>query len=142
MAEFGALHPGLVKTMDLDGAYLGFEIRLESLPAVKAKASKARTSLNLSNLMPVKRDFAFVVQDTLKAGDLSRAIAGADKAMIAEVALFDLYQGKGVAEGHVSMAFEVTIQPMEKTLLEAEIEALSTAIIAAAQKLGAQLRTA
>ena len=81
MAEFGALHPGLVKTMDLDGAYLGFEIRLESLPAVKAKASKARTSLNLSNLMPVKRDFAFVVQDTLKAGDLSRAIAGADKAM-------------------------------------------------------------
>ena len=142
IVEFGEIHPGLIKAMGLDGVYLGFEIRLEALPAVKVKASKARAPLRLSNLMPLKRDFAFVVPDTLKAGDLSRAIAGADKALIADVALFDLYQGKGVADGHISMAFEVTIQPVEKTRLEAEIETLSTAIIAAAQKFGAQLRTA
>ena len=90
--------------------------------------------------MPLTRDFAFVVDDDTAAGDLVRAVAGADKALIADVRVFDVYRGQGVPEGRKSVAIEVVIQPREKTLTDAEIEALSARIVAAAEKLGATLR--
>ncbi|BBF79668.1 phenylalanine--tRNA ligase subunit beta [Asticcacaulis excentricus] len=141
LAEFGELHPSVLKAMDLDGAYVGFEIRLDLLPQPKAKSGKSKGALSLSNLMPLTRDFAFLVPAGTASGDLVRAIRGADKGLISEARVFDVYQGQGVPEGQVSLAVEVTLQPADKTLTEPEIDAVSQKIVAAAQKAGAVLRS-
>jgi phenylalanyl-tRNA synthetase beta chain len=139
IAEFGALHPRILKALDADGPMLAFEIVLESVPEPKARA-KTRGAADLSVLQPLTRDFAFVVEDDRASGDLVRAVAGADKALIEEVRVFDVYRGAGVPEGYKSVALEVVIQPREATLTEDQIEALSAKVVAAATKLGAQLR--
>jgi phenylalanyl-tRNA synthetase beta chain len=90
--------------------------------------------------MPLSRDFAVVVPRELSAGELVRAVQGADKALIEQVSVFDVYEGPGVPEGSKSVAVEVLVQPREKTLTDAEIETLSTQVVAAAGKIGAQLR--
>jgi phenylalanyl-tRNA synthetase beta chain len=141
IVEFGALHPRVLKALDADGPMLAFEIVLDAVPEPRGAKSKARGSANLANLMPLTRDFAFVVEDGKAAGELMRAVAGADKALIADVRVFDVYRGAGVPEGMKSVALEVVIQPVEATLTDAEIEALSARIVAAAGKLGASLRT-
>ena len=140
IAQFGALHPATLKTLDAESPMLGFELILEALPEPRGAKTKSRGPANLSTLMPLSRDFAFVVEDRIPAGDLVRAVQGADKARITEVAVFDVYRGKGVEPGFKSVALEVTLQPDQATLTEAEIEALSAKILAAAQKLGAALR--
>ncbi|WP_445928941.1 phenylalanine--tRNA ligase subunit beta-related protein, partial [Methylorubrum thiocyanatum] len=140
MAEFGALHPRVLKALDADGPMLAFEIVLDSVPEPRGKATKARGAASLAPLMPLTRDFAFVVEDGKATGDLVRAVAGADKALIADVRVFDVYRGAGVAEGMKSVALEVVIQPREATLTEAGIEALSARVVAAAGKAGATLR--
>jgi phenylalanyl-tRNA synthetase beta chain len=92
--------------------------------------------------MPLSRDFAFLVDEAVPAGEVARPIAAADKALIAGARVFDVYQGKGVPEGQKSVAVEVTVQPTEKTLTDTEIEALSARIVAAAEKaVGAKLRS-
>jgi phenylalanyl-tRNA synthetase beta chain len=91
-------------------------------------------------LLPLARDFAFLVDAGLPADSLIRAVAGADKALIAGVRLFDRFDGAGVPEGRLSLAVEVTLQPGERTLTEADIEAVSARIIAAVEKLGGALR--
>jgi phenylalanyl-tRNA synthetase beta chain len=119
---------------------LGFEIVLDAVPEPRGKSGKARGSADLSAFMPFSRDFAFVVEDAKPVGDLVRAAAGADKALIADVRVFDVYRGKGVDEGFKSVALEVVIQPREATLAEAEIEALTAKIVAAVEKQGGKLR--
>jgi len=141
IAEFGAVHPRVLKALDADGPIMAFEIVLDAVPEPKAKPTKARGNADLPNLMPLTRDFAFVVADDRAAGDLVRAVQGADKTLIADVRVFDVYRGPGVAEGFKSVAIEVVIQPREATLTDADIEALSTRIVAAAEKLGARLRS-
>ncbi|MBU1346078.1 MAG: phenylalanine--tRNA ligase subunit beta [Alphaproteobacteria bacterium] len=142
IAEFGAVHPRVLKALDADGPMLAFEIVLDAVPEPRAKAgaTKARGVADLPNLMPLTRDFAFVTPDDRPTGDLVRAVQGADKALIAEVRVFDVYRGAGVPEGSKSVALEVVVQPREATLTEAEIEALSVKVVSAAQKLGATLR--
>ena len=140
VAEFGAIHPAVLKAMDLDGEYVAFEIRIDNLPAGKAKAGKSRGALVTSNLMPLTRDFAFLAPDTLAAGDLVRAVKGADKVLIGDAQVFDVYTGTGVPEGHKSLAVEVTITPTDKTLTEPEIDAIAQKVVAAAGKIGAVLR--
>ena len=140
VAEFGALHPRVLKAMDAPPLLYAFEIALDALPDAKRKAVKTRPALALSPLMPLTRDFAFIVDAAKPSGDLVRALMGADKALIAGVQVFDIYAGAGVAEGRKSVAVEVRIQPCEATLTDAEIEALSSRIIAAAAKVGATLR--
>jgi phenylalanyl-tRNA synthetase beta chain len=140
VAEFGAVHPQVLGELDMAGPIYGFELWLEALPEPKRRAIKTRPSLTLSPLMPLSRDFAFVIDRDRPAGDLARAAAGADKALIAEARVFDVYEGPGVPEGSKSVAIEVRIQPVDKTLTEPEIEALSARIVAAAEKLGARLR--
>ena len=145
LAEFGELHPAVLKAMDLDGTYVAFEIRIDNLPSPKAKAgqknaSKSKGALALSNLMPLTRDFAFLVADTVAAGDLVKAVKGADKALISDAQVFDVYTGAGVTDGHKSVAVEVTLQPTDKTLTDPEIEAVAAKVVAAAGKLGATLR--
>ncbi|OYX30728.1 MAG: phenylalanine--tRNA ligase subunit beta [Caulobacterales bacterium 32-69-10] len=141
LAEFGAIHPSVLKALDVEGPVYGFELWLEAIPEPKKKPTKARPALALSPLMPLSRDFAFVVDRDKPAGDLARAVAGADKQLISGVRVFDVYEGPGLPEGSKSVAVEVTVQPREKTLTDADIEALSSAIIMAAGKLGAKLRS-
>jgi phenylalanyl-tRNA synthetase beta chain len=140
MVEFGALHPRVLRALDADAPMLAFEIVLDAVPEPRGAKSKTRGPASLANLMPLTRDFAFVVEDGKAAGDLVRAVAGADKALIADVRVFDVYRGAGVPEGMKSVALEVVIQPVEATLTEAEIEALSARVMAAAAKVGATLR--
>ena len=140
IAEFGALHPRVLKSLDADGPMLAFEIVLDAVPEPRGKAGKTRGAADLAKLTPLTRDFAFVVEEAKPAGDLVRAAAGADKTLITEVRVFDVYRGKGVEDGFKSVALEVVIQPREATLTEAEIEALSARIVAAAEKQGARLR--
>jgi len=142
VAEFGELHPRVLKILDAQGPLYGFELNLDTLPEPKKKAIKTRPALELSPLMPLTRDFAFVVAAQVPAGDLVRPILAADKQLVADARVFDVYQGPGVPEGSRSIAVEVTVQPRDKTLTEAEIEALSAKIVAAAEKaVGARLRS-
>ncbi|CAL1690304.1 Phenylalanine--tRNA ligase beta subunit [Brevundimonas subvibrioides] len=140
IAEFGAVHPRVLKGLDADGPMLAFEIVLDAVPEPKSKPTKARGNADLPNLMPLTRDFAFVVAEDRPAGDLVRAVQGADKALITDVRVFDVYRGPGVDEGSKSVALEVVVQPREATLTDADIEALSTRIVTAAEKTGARLR--
>ena len=142
VAEFGELHPRILKALDVDGPLVAFELNLDALPEGKKKATKTKPALEISPLMPLSRDFAFVVGADVAAGDLVRPILAADKALIADARVFDVYSGPGVPEGSKSVAVEVLVQPREKTLTEPEIEALSARIVAAAEKtVGAKLRS-
>jgi len=142
IAEFGELHPRVLKDLDADGPMLAFELNLDAIPEPKKKATKTRQALELSPLMPLSRDFAFLVTAETPAGEVVRPILGADKALIADARVFDVYQGQGVPDGMKSVAVEVTVQPREKTLTDPEIEALSARIVAAAEKaVGAKLRS-
>jgi len=139
LAHFGELHPRMLAAMDADGPVVGFEIYLDHLPP--AKAGAARKLLTLSSFQSVHRDFAFIVDEAVAAADLMRAARAADRALITDVALFDLYQGKGVAEGKKSLAIAVTLQPTLATLTDAEIDAVADRIVAAvAKQTGGELR--
>ncbi|MNX41550.1 Phenylalanine--tRNA ligase beta subunit [compost metagenome] len=141
IVEFGALHPRVLKALDADGPMLAFEIILDAVPEPRGKGGKARGAADLPNLMPLSRDFAFLMDEAKAVGDLTRAVVGADKALIAEVRVFDVYRGQGVPEGQKSVAIEVEIQPRAATLTEAEIEALTAKVVAAAAKAGGVLRS-
>jgi phenylalanyl-tRNA synthetase beta chain len=141
LAGFGEIHPKVLAALDVAGPIYAFEAWVEAIPEPKKKAAKTRPALSLSPLMPLTRDFAFVVDRDTAAGDVVRAVGSADRTLIAGVRVFDVYEGPGVAEGRKSVAVEVTLQPREKTLADAEIESLSGKIVAAAAKAtGAVLR--
>lgn len=141
LVEFGEIHPRILKALDVEGPILAFELIVDALPEPKKKATKTKPALELSQLMPLSRDFAFVVANEVAASDLTKAVAGADKALITQARVFDVYQGPGVPDGFKSVAVEVLLQPRDKTLTEAEIEALSAKVVAAAEKaVSAKLR--
>ena len=139
LAAFGMLHPSLTKTFDLDGPVAAVEIFLDAIPAKRATGF-ARPAYTPPALQAVTRDFAFIVPSTLAAGDLVRAVKGADKAVITDARLFDLFTGAGVEDGKKSLAVEVTLQPGDKSFTDAEIKAVADKVVAAAGKLGAMLR--
>ncbi len=142
LASFGELHPRVLKAMGIDSRIVAFEIWPEAIPAPRKKSvSKAKAALTLSDFMPVTRDFAFIVPDATAANDVLRAAKGADKQLITDVTLFDVYQGKGVDEGHKSFAIEVTLSPKEATLTDKDIDAVSNKIIAGVMKVGGRLRS-
>jgi phenylalanyl-tRNA synthetase beta chain len=141
LARFGEIHPGVLAAMDIDGPIAGFEVMLNNLPQPKARSGRARPALELSPYQTVSRDFAFIVDDGTDAETLVRAVKGADKALIVDAAVFDVYTGEGIGAGKRSVAVAVTLQPVEATLTEAEIEAVAKKIVAAAEKaVGAVLR--
>ena len=139
VASFGALHPATLKAFDIGVPVVAFGIHLDAIPAKKATGF-ARAPYAPPALQAVTRDFAFLVDAALPAGDLLRAVRGADKAAITDARLFDLFAGAGVPEGRKSLAVEVTLQPGEKSFTEAELKAISDSVVAAAAKLGAELR--
>ncbi|WP_299439272.1 phenylalanine--tRNA ligase subunit beta [uncultured Rhodospira sp.] len=141
LAWFGEVHPGVLKTLDVKGPMVACEVVLDAVPAPKAKPTKARPLLKASAFQPVERDFAFVVDDGVAAETLVRAAKGADKALIADVSVFDVYQGDRLEAGKKSVAVCVTLQPTERTLTDDEIDAAGQKIVAAVTKAtGGELR--
>jgi phenylalanyl-tRNA synthetase beta chain len=139
LASFGMVHPATLKAFDIDVPVAVAGIHIDAIPAKKA-AGFARTAYAPPALQSVTRDFAFLVDEALPAGDLVRAIRGCDKANIVGARLFDDFRGQGVPEGQKSLAVEVTLQPGEKSYDEAELKAIAERVTAAAAKLGAMLR--
>ncbi len=144
IAEIGELHPNAAKGMDIDGPAVAFIIHLAAIPFPKAK-TKARPALTLNNLQAVERDFAFVVDARLEAEDIRKAARAADKALIEDVRIFDVFDGPKAAtqlgEGKKSVAVAVRLQPKDATLKDEEIEALAAKVVASVEKVtGGTLR--
>ena len=138
---FGELHPAALEALDAEGPLVAFELVLDAIPPAKARPTKAKPKLERSEFMPVSRDLAFVVAETAAAGDILKAALAADRALIAAADVFDVYRGPGVPEGQKSVAIAVTLQPCERTLTDAEIEAAVAKVVAeVGKKTGATLR--
>lgn len=138
LGYFGELHPSLLQAEGIDVPVVGFEILLDAVPEPKRRRKSAP---KLSAFQPVRRDFAFVVARDVPGEKLLKAVKGADRNLVSDVSLFDLYEGEHVPEGHRSMGVEVTLQPVDKSLTDAELEAVSERIVAAVAKAtGATLR--
>ncbi|MGD9783596.1 MAG: phenylalanine--tRNA ligase subunit beta [Hyphomicrobiaceae bacterium] len=135
LAHFGEVHPATLSALDVAGPVVGFEVFLDALPPEKRKATRAKAPLEDSNLMALSRDFAFVLARDVPAADVVRAAQGADKSLIRDVSVFDLFEGGRLAEeGKKSLAIAVTLQPKDQALTDKEIEAVSERIIAAVAK--------
>jgi phenylalanyl-tRNA synthetase beta chain len=141
LGYFGELHPRALELLRADGPLIAFEVILDRIPDAKQKPTRAKPVLELSPFQPLSRDFAFIVDRSVKAGDIGRAAQGADKKLITGVTVFDVYEGKGIDEAKKSVAIAVTIQPREKTLTDQEIDAVAAKIVAeVAKKTGGVLR--
>ena len=138
LATFGALHPRVLSGLDITGPVVACEVYLDAIPEPKRRRKGVP---DLPAFMPLRRDFAFLVDTSVTAEAVLRAARGAERTLIAGVALFDAYQGDKVEAGKKSLAVEVTFQPRERTLTDAEIEAASAKVAAAVEKAtGGRLR--
>ena len=131
---FGEVHPEVLEAFDLQGPVAAFEIDLDAIPEPRRRSSRAKPALRLSGLNPVSRDFAFLLPRDVPAATVLRAARGADKALVTDVSVFDVFEGRGVPEGMKSLAIAVTLQPQEHTLTDEEIDAVSAAVVAAVGK--------
>ncbi|MGA8388241.1 MAG: phenylalanine--tRNA ligase subunit beta [Pseudolabrys sp.] len=129
LGHFGELHPRVIAGLKAEGPLVAFEVILEKIPEPKARPTRAKPLLDVSPFQPVERDFAFVVDNSVKAADIVRAAQNVDKKLVTNVVIFDVYEGKGIDPGKKSIAIAVTIQPREKTMTDAEIETLAGKIV-------------
>ncbi len=142
LGYFGELHPRALETLKADGPLVAFEVILERIPDAKAKPTRAKPLLELSPFQPVSRDFAFIVDHSVKSGDIVRTAQAVDKKLITSVTVFDVYEGKGIDEAKKSVAIAVTLQPREKTLTDQEIDAVASKIVTdVTKKTGGVLRS-
>jgi phenylalanyl-tRNA synthetase beta chain len=142
LAAYGTLHPSTARAFGfkpVHGAVMVAELFLDAIP-LKARGSAMREAYAPPALQAVTRDFAFLVDAKLPAGDLVRAVKGADKKNITDARVFDSFAGQGVPEGKLSLAIEVTLQPVDKSFGDDELKAIADAVVKAAAKLGAELR--
>jgi phenylalanyl-tRNA synthetase beta chain len=133
LAHFGEIHPETLRVLDVANPVAAFEVFLGALPPQRKK-SLARDALEAPDLLPVRRDFAFLLDHDVAAGDVIRAALGSDKKLIVAASVFDLFEGESLGAGKKSLALEVTLQPREKTLMDQEIEAVAARIVAAVGK--------
>ncbi len=137
LGTFGALHPAVLGAIDL-GQACAFELFLDAIPEPKRRK---RAAPDLPPFQPIRRDFAFLVDADVPAEAVLRAARGAERTLVADVTLFDVYEGEKLPKGKKSLAIEIVFQPCERTLTDAEIEAASQKVIAAVAKAsGATLR--
>jgi phenylalanyl-tRNA synthetase beta chain len=129
LGHFGELHPRALEALDAEGPLVAFEVTLERIPEPRTRGTRAKPVLELSPFQPVQRDFAFVVDREVKAADIVRAAQSADRKLITGITVFDVYEGQGIAAGKKSIAIAVTLQPRERTMTDAEIEALAAKIV-------------
>ena len=141
LARFGEVHPRVLDAMDIAGPVVAFEVFYTAAPQPKAAKSQTRARLEVSDYPAVERDFAFIVDDGVAAGDIVRSAAGADKALITRVDVFDVYQGERLGEGRKSVAIGIRLEPKDRTLTDEEIDAVAAKVVAAVTKsTGASLR--
>jgi phenylalanyl-tRNA synthetase beta chain len=141
LGAFGELHPRILEAMDVKGPLVGFEVNLSALPAPRGGRQATRPPLQAWPFMPLRRDFAFVVSKETAAAAIVKAAQAADKTLVTDVAVFDLFEGSGLEAGAKSVAVEVTIQPRAATLTDKEIEALAARIVdQVAKATGGRLR--
>ncbi|MFT8431319.1 phenylalanine--tRNA ligase subunit beta [Acetobacter orientalis] len=131
LAYFGELHPSLLQAVGIDTPVVAFEVFMDSIAEPKRRKKAAP---KLSAFQPVRRDFAFVVARDVAAENVLKAAKGAERTLVTGASVFDVYEGPHVAEGFRSIGVEVTLQPVEKSLTDAELEAVSDKIVAAVSK--------
>ncbi|PLP58492.1 phenylalanine--tRNA ligase subunit beta [Mesorhizobium loti] len=142
LGHFGEFHPSALEVLDASGPLCGFEVFVDAIPEPKAKPTRTKPKLELSAFQAVKRDFAFVVDKTVEAGTLTRAALAADKKLITGVSVFDVFEGAALGAGKKSIAIEIAIQPVEKTLTDEDFEALARRVVEnVAKQTGGVLRT-
>ncbi len=134
IARFGEIHPRILAAFDLDTTVVAFDLDLEDLPKNRGKTSRAKPPLEHWPYPPSDRDFAFLVERNLPVADLLRAVRRADKKLIRDVDIFDVYEGKGIEPGKKSIALSVRLQSKQRTLTDEEIETVAERIIEAAGK--------
>ncbi len=132
LGHFGEIHPKVLTGLDVAGPVSGFELLLDAIPLPKKKPGRAL--LRPSPYQAVERDFAFVVDETVAAESVVRAAQSADRSLITDVTVFDLYAGKGIAAGKKSLAVSVRLEPSDRTLTDDEIEAVTKRIVANVEK--------
>mgnify|MGYP003629933121 FL=1 len=133
LGYFGELHPKVLKALGVKGGVVAFELFVENVPMPKKKGT-ARSALNASSFQSVERDFAFLLDQDVKAEAIIKAARSADRNLIVDVTIFDLYAGKGIEDGKKSLAFSITLQPTKATLTEEEIDTVSKNVVAAVEK--------
>ena len=143
LAYFGEIHPSIIKKLDLrTDNVLGFEIFLENIPDLKKKIREIKPQFTVSDYQKVVRDFAFVIDEKYSSGEIIGLVKKIDKELIKDVKIFDIYQGDNITSGKKSIAFNVTLEPKDKTLSEKDIEEITKKIISTVQKItGATLRS-
>ncbi|WP_024588130.1 phenylalanine--tRNA ligase subunit beta [Aliihoeflea sp. 2WW] len=142
LGTFGEFHPRTLEALDASGPLAGFEVYLDAIPEQKAKPTRTKPRLDLSPFQGVKRDFAFVVDRGVEAASIVKAAAGADKKLVTDVRVFDIFEGASVGSGKKSIAIEVAIQPTDRTLTDEDFESLAAKIVANVEKTtGGVLRT-
>ncbi|KEC56149.1 phenylalanine--tRNA ligase subunit beta [Bartonella koehlerae] len=138
---FGVFHPVTLERLDISGPLCGFEIFLDRIPEPKKKATNSRSPLKLSSLQMVQRDFAFVVDKTVASSLIVRAASGADKKLIQSVKIFDVFEDLSLGENKKSVAIEVTLQPIERTFTDEDIEEFALKLVENVTRMtGASLR--
>lgn len=141
LGTFGEFHPRTLEKLDVSGPLCGFEVFIDAVPEPKAKPTRIKPKLELSAFQAVKRDFAFVVDRQVEAGTLTRAALGADRKLIAGVNVFDVFEGASLGPDKKSIAIEVAIQPVDRTLTDEDFEALAKRIVeSVAKQTGGVLR--
>lgn len=141
LASFGELHPGILRGHEAKSPVVAFEVLLDKIPLPRSHAT-SRPPLAISDLMPVSRDFAFVVDESVEAEEIVRAARSADRMLITAVDVFDIFSGGAIGQGKKSVGIEVVLQPRERTLTDSDIDAIAAKIVAqVAKATGASLRT-
>ncbi len=134
VASFGELHPAFLKAMRIDGPVLAIELSLDALPTAKAKPTKTRPVLDKADQTPIRRDFAFVVDEKVAAGDIARLALKADPKLVMAARVFDVYRGASIGDGRKSIAIEVTLQPRGAAMTDEQIDAVAQAIVKSVAK--------
>jgi phenylalanyl-tRNA synthetase beta chain len=131
---FGEIHPRTLQRLDVRGPLAAFEVILDAIPSPRMRPTRARPALVVSDLQPVRRDFAFLLDRTVDAAKVLRAAESADKRLIAGVSVFDLFEGAALGPGKKSLAIEVILQPTDKTLTDEEIDAVGRRVVAEVER--------
>jgi phenylalanyl-tRNA synthetase beta chain len=128
--------------MGVKGPVVAFEVFLDAVPGRGKRRGTARPPLELTPFQPIERDFAFVMDDGVQAADVVGAARSVDRKLITDVRVFDVFSGGGLGDGRKSLAVNVILRPSDKTLTDADIEAIGAKIVAAVEKAtGGALRT-
>jgi phenylalanyl-tRNA synthetase beta chain len=130
LGSFGELHPSALELLDVSGPVCGFEVFVDAIPEGKRKPTRTKPRLDLSQFQALRRDFAFVVDRAVPAGEIMKAALAADRKLVSAANVFDLFEGASLGENKKSVAIEVAIQPVDKTLTDDDLETLTKAIIA------------